>query len=80
MRELGQLESQRNSTLDDAHKGVLDKDIERVAVRLAEAKLALLSAKTTDGGSLIGWNEDEANTIFSMVVPQTEEKGTAPGA
>ena len=47
---------------------------------LAEAKLALLSAKSKDGGSLIDWNEDEANAMFSMVEPQTEQKGTAPGA
>ena len=80
MRELGQVESRRSNAQDDAHKEMLDKDLEKVAVRLAEAKLALLSAKSKDGGSLIDWNEDEANAMFSMVEPQTEQKGTAPGA
>ena len=73
MRELGQLEAQRNSAVEDVHKGVLDEDIERVAARLAEAKLNLLSAKTADGGCLIEWSSDQANAFFSMVEPQTKE-------
>ena len=59
MRELGRIEATCNACDDDKHKEVLQEDRDKVKVRVAQAKLAMLSAKTTSGGSLLDWDKDK---------------------
>ena len=59
MRELGRIEASCNACDDDKHKDILMEDKDKVKVRVAQAKLAMLSAKTAGGGSLLDWDKDK---------------------
>ena len=59
MRELGRIEASHNACEEGKHKDVLMEDKDRVKVRVAKAKLAMLSAKTAGGGSLLDWDKDK---------------------
>ena len=68
MRELGQAETIFHGETDNEHKEVLRKSLERAAVRVAEAKLALLSAKATNGKSLANWGEECPDSFFESAL------------
>ncbi len=73
MRELGQRESALNAESETKHKEVLKKDLEKVAVRVAQAKYELLRARAKGGGTLVEWDKDWSDKFFKMVDPPKEQ-------
>ena len=72
MRELGQREASLNSA-EEQHKEVIKEDIERVSVRLAQAKWNMLKARTKEGVSLIEWNKESAESFFALADGSRED-------
>ena len=67
MRELGELECRMSYAEDDAHKEIIEKDMDKLKVRVALAKLSVVQSNTTDGKSLLSWDKKAAHKFFSPI-------------
>lgn len=67
MRELGELECRMSYAEDDAHKEMIEKDMDKLKVRVALAKLSVVQSNTTDGKSLLSWDKKAAHKFFSPI-------------
>lgn len=67
MRELGELECRMSYAEDDVHKGIIEKDMDKLKVRVALAKLSVVQSNTTDGKSLLSWDKKAAHKFFSPI-------------
>tara|TARA_B100001939_G_scaffold347786_1_gene370611 strand:- start:7273 stop:7563 length:291 start_codon:yes stop_codon:yes gene_type:complete len=67
MRELGELECRKSFASDEAHKEIIEKDIDKIKVRVALAKLSVVQSNTANGQSLLSWDKEAAHKFFSPI-------------
>ena len=67
MREIGELECRIAFIEDENHRAMIEKDMDKLKVRVALAKLNVVKSNTADGKSLLSWDKDAATKFFSPI-------------
>lgn len=67
MRELGEMQCRLTYEADESHKILIEKDMDKLKVRIALAKLSVVQSNTADGRSLLSWDKSSAQKFFSPI-------------